>query len=81
MIHNQFRADNLFQKTYQNRIIEWDTYISGFKETPETMRKEVYFKMGPSDSVDLIDIRAEVERRDDFLKFQKEFKIGQKVKA
>ena len=61
IIHNQFRADNLFQKTFQNRIVEWDTYISGFREYPETMRRELYFKMSPTDSTDLIDIKAEVQ--------------------
>lgn len=76
LIHNQFKADNLFQKKYMYRTVEWEAYYVSMEEDRILNRMQVYFKMDPTDTDQNWDIKADAYDQKKAHSFAKSFLQG-----
>ena len=54
IIHNQYRADNLFAKKYKYRLVEWEGYFQQYGMVVQDFRQHegALIKMKPTDSTE-----------------------------
>lgn len=79
VLRNQFRADNVFSKEYKFRNVEWEGYFTGVTADPFTGIHGVSIKMKPTDSVNNMDLFAQLLDQQERARIQGEYKFGEKV--